>query len=352
MQISPRSRWTVLIYTSPSHDLEQAVRDSLQEICDGAGPPAEVQVVAQMGWQGTAQRFLLSGPTPQPLNEPIMQDMTDPKSLKSFLSWGMRAYPSDHYVVVLGGHGAGYAGALTDWERRKMMRLPDLEQALGELPRRPEMVVFNTCLMAQVEVAEQLSSVTSQLVASQSQLTGLGLPLASWLQTLPDCSQADQAGAALVASSSLVPDRAPAVAAISLNDWGSLREQLDGLAAQILEHSESRAVLVEHIRRQEHLWPRPLDRPLVDQIDLVGLCRDWQGDSRLPEGLREQAGKVAEAVVARCKPSQAGPQGLSIFAPEAPLGPASAPLGPFYQDTEWARKSSWDEALNTLVKEK
>ena len=353
MKVPPMAAWTVLIYTSASRDLEVAVSDSLQEICDGPGPPQDIQVVAQMGWRGQAQRFQLhQSAHPQSLGDPESLDMTEPQQLQRFLKWGMKAYPAQRYAVVLGGHGAGFGGAVTDSDRRKMLRLPQLEEALGGLPARPEMVIFNTCLMAQAEVAEQLASVTSHLVASQTQLTGLGLPLAAWLQHLPDCQQGDSAASALVDEASQAGPRSPQVGAIDLDQWPQLSLKLDALAQQILDHPQSSSQLLQHIKNQAHLWPRPQDRPLVDQLDLVSLCRSWQQEEQLPDRLRQQSGEVADLVQQICQHSQPQAHGLSVYAPDQPfahLGPPQARLGQLYGELRWARQTRWDEAITALI---
>ena len=355
MDVKPSAGWTVLIYTSASRDLEEAVGQSLQEICDGFGPPDQVQVAAQLGWRGQAQRFQLHHQAhPKPLAPPEALDMTEPAQLTRFLQWGMRAYPAQHYAVVLGGHGAGFGGAVTDTDRRRMLPLPQLEAALGELPRAPDLVVFNTCLMAQAEVAAQLAPVTPHLVASQTELKGLGLPLAGWIQHLPACPEGGTAAQALVAESSHFAERSPLVSALDLEKWPLLSDQLNGLAQQILQHPQSRDALLGHIATQKHLWPRDQDRPLVDQLDLVSLCNSWQQDKTLPRSLRRQAGKVSELVGQLCGRSAEGGSGISIYAPDRPfeqLGTPQGPLGELYGRLRMARNTLWDEAIAQLVSE-
>ena len=236
MEVSrPTKAWTVLIYTSASRDLETAVEASLQEITE-AGAPEDVQVVAQMGAQGLARRYRLHDcEHPQELEPARPAEMSRPEELRSFLLWAMEKYPARHYAVVLGGHGAGFGGAITDSQRRRMMSLPELESALGELPQKPELVVFNTCLMAQAEVASQLQTTTPHLVASQSELRGLGLPLAGWIRELPQ--QEDGGGAATLLAASSQGERAPAVSAIDLQRFPSLQQSMNSLASQILKNS-------------------------------------------------------------------------------------------------------------------
>jgi len=348
MDAAKANSWTVLIYTSASQDLEKAVSQSLEEITR-EGTPQDVCVLAQMGAQGEARRYQLHQVEhPHPLDAGRPADMTDPEELRRFLQWGMEKYPSQHYAIVLGGHGAGFAGAVSDSTRRRMMSLPDLENALGELPKKPDLVVFNTCLMAQAEVAAQLQHTTDQLVGSQSELRGLGLPLADWLQHLPDQTEGSGAAAQLVAASQGLSERAPRVTAIDLRRWPDLQQSLDKLAATILDSPESHPGLRKHIQEQPDLWPHGQDRPLVDQIDLAALCRSWQTDANLPASLRQQADRVGQLVAQACQ-SSAAQGGLSVYAPDRPNGPF---IDQIYARLRFARQTRWDEAVNSLLKER
>lgn len=348
MDAARANSWTVLIYTSASQDLEKAVSESLHEIT-GRGTPQDVRVLAQMGSQGEARRYQLHQvQQPQPLEAGRPADMTDPEELRRFLLWGIEKYPSQHYAIVLGGHGAGFAGAVTDTARRRMISLPDLESALGELPKKPDLVIFNTCLMAQAEVATQLQQATDHLVASQSELHGLGLPLAAWLEQLPAQSNGSGAAAQLVSASHGLSRRAPAISSIDLRRWPELQESLDQLAGTILDSPESRQTLRKHIQEQPDLWPHAQDRPLVDQLDVARLCKSWQTDASLPPELRRQAGKVGGLVGELCR-SSADQGGLSIYAPESNNGIL---VDQIYARLRFARQTRWDEAVNTLVKER
>ena len=348
MDAAKANSWTVLIYTSASQDLEKAVSQSLEEITR-QGTPQDVCVLAQMGAQGEARRYQLHQVEhPQSLETGRPADMTDPEELRRFLRWGMEKYPSQHYAVVLGGHGAGFAGAVTNSERSRMISLPDLETPLVELPKKTDLVIFNTCLMAQAEVAAQLQHATDQLVGSQSELRGLGLPLADWLQHLPDQTEGSGAAAQLVSASQGLSDRAPRVTAIDLRRWPDLQKSLDQLAGGILDSPESRPALRKHIPEQPDLWPHSQDRPLVDQIDLANLCQKWEGDTNIPASLRQQAGQVRALVAQACRSSE-NEGGLSIYAPDRPNGPF---IDQIYARLRFARQTRWDEAVNSLLKER
>jgi hypothetical protein len=351
MNVSRPGEWTVLIYTSASRDLEPAVSDSLQEISDAFQASAfDTPVVAQFGRDNQAERLeLCRSGAPSVVQKLADVDMTAPANLQDFLRWGMQRYPARHYAVVLGGHGAGFAGAVTDADRRKMMRLPDIQATLGELPQPPELVIFNTCLMAQAEVAAELSSVTPHLVAAQGKLHGLGLPLGAWLQRLDTTSGGAAAAAELVDAAAEVPQRAPMVSALDLQRWPDMQASLDGLAAEILNNLPAAPMLRGHITQQPSPWPQAGERPLSDMLDLRRLCTAWKDDVRLPAPLRAAAEQVLQRLeVAVQNTSQPEWGGLSALLPAAGLQSLGTLPGELYNSLDWAQQTRWDEALRAL----
>ena len=225
--------------------------------------------------------------------------------------------------MVLGGHSAGFAGAVTDAERRKMLRLPELAEALGEM--QPDVLVFNSCLMAQAEVAAEMAPVADYLVASQTEEKGLGMQLGEWLTTLHGAP----ADAARQLAEKCSGERAPKVSAIDLKT--PFLSHLDDLARAIEGHPEDRSTLQAHIAKEATLWPRG-DRPLADHKDLHGLLARWEGDPALSQEVRSTARELREQA----------PPGLGIYAPSAPAIPLADQL---YAPLRLARQTRWDEAL-------
>lgn len=311
--------WGVLIYSSGSRDLEANCRAALAEVA-AAQLPEDVVVGAQLGTADEVVRWSLPQGTVEHLPA---QDMAQTSTLKDFLRWGMERFPARHYAVVLGGHSAGFGGAITDADRRKMLRLPELADALGEM--KPDVLVFNSCLMAQAEVATEMAPVADFLVASQTEEKGLGMPLGDWLTTL----HGEPAAAAQQLADKCTGERAPRVSAINLGQ--NFLGELDGLARAIEGNPQDRSALQAHIAQEPTLWPRG-ERPLADHKDLHGLLARWQGDPNLSQDVRQGARELARTA----------PQGLGIYAPSAPAIPLADQL---YAPLKLARETRWDEAL-------
>jgi hypothetical protein len=111
-----------------------------------------------------------------------------------FLEWGMHEYPSEHYLVVVWGHGEGWAPARLPEAKRRFggmgfsdsnsgfLDIPGLHRALRaaedkELGGRPvDVYVADACLMQTVEVAAELSDSARFIVGSSQIENYLGLP--------------------------------------------------------------------------------------------------------------------------------------------------------------------------------
>jgi hypothetical protein len=131
------------------------------------------------------------------------------ESLLRFVSWGVERYPSDHYAVIVWGHGLGWrpasppaagvrydragtsGGIAFDDRRGVVLDIPGLSRALGSASRarlggRPfDLYASDACLMQSVEVAAELSASARYVVGSeQIEEDYAPLPYRAWLPIL------------------------------------------------------------------------------------------------------------------------------------------------------------------------
>ncbi|MCB5362320.1 hypothetical protein H0484_00900 [Pusillimonas sp. CC-YST705] len=102
------------------------------------------------------------------------QRMSDPESLRKFVEWGIKAYPAKQYHLVLWNHGAGplYGfGSDQNYPDTAMMSMPEMQQALKGAQAvtgvKLDLIGFDACLMASVEIAQALSPYGKYLLASE-----------------------------------------------------------------------------------------------------------------------------------------------------------------------------------------
>ena len=107
-------------------------------------------------------------------------DMGDPQSLVDFLVWGVQNYPAQHYMVVIGSHGAGWRGIGPDeGSGESILELPEIDAALGEARAQLgidkfDIVGFDACLMAVTDVAVMLEPHADYVLFSQEVIPGNG----------------------------------------------------------------------------------------------------------------------------------------------------------------------------------
>ena len=112
-------------------------------------------------------------------------NMGDPKTLSSFLRYARMLYPNDHLWLILIGHGDAYEGVLLDENHgNDMLSTSELGVALAESGTNIELIGFDTCLMATLEMAAEVDGYASWMIASQETEPGLGWDYHTWLSAL------------------------------------------------------------------------------------------------------------------------------------------------------------------------
>lgn len=112
-------------------------------------------------------------------------NMGNPQVLTDFITWGQDTYAADNYVLVFWDHGGGAQGgfggnaeptAASYASNLTVQQLKDaVEKAVGNRPeRRFELVAFDACLMATLEVADAFMGTARYLAASQELEPGSG----------------------------------------------------------------------------------------------------------------------------------------------------------------------------------
>jgi hypothetical protein len=135
-------------------------------------------------------------------------NMGTPGVLTDFIKWGQAQFPADRYMLVFWDHGGGalggYGGNLVYDNAEKTIKNASfadnltVEQLKGAVNdavendpgRKFEIIGFDACLMATLEVADAFKEVGSYLVASQDIEPGQGWDWQVFLQFVSDNSSA------------------------------------------------------------------------------------------------------------------------------------------------------------------
>lgn len=211
--------WTLLLYFNGDNDLDEAMRDTFDNlVAAGPSPRANVLILYDgytntVPYSGTvlydvtrgqatsiATTFDVTRTVPGELN------MGDGSTLSDFVTWGRAHYPARHTLLSIVDHGGGWApgpsneveapGALRhhhfwlaggsglSWDFTNgydYLESNEIRQALATVSHngtnKLDVVFYDVCLMGMIEVAYQIKDDASYFVSSQN---------IGWAPTGPD----------------------------------------------------------------------------------------------------------------------------------------------------------------------
>ena len=175
--------------------------------------PENVRVVIQTGgaktWQNNVvdadilQRYVYDSEGLTLVDELPPASMGDAATLTDFLRYCKQNYPAEKTAVLFWNHGGGSVSGAAFDERYgyDSLTLDEMQTAFGRVweadENNPplELVGFDTCLMATVDVAGTFAGTAHYLVASEETEPANGWYYSQWVQALADDPSMD--GAAL-----------------------------------------------------------------------------------------------------------------------------------------------------------
>ncbi len=230
-ELKKKKKWTVMVFLNAANNLEPFGIEDLNEM-EKVGSSRQVNVVVELAryYPKLKAPAVNSSYFFNPLaerhpvfyygldNEPgvsryyVLQDDDEvrirsvlkakgpkadagrPESLIDFAKWAIEHYPAEHYALVIWNHGAGWSGVSYDDNTHHGMDMPEVRTALEEIcatlgdDRRIDILDFDACLMATLEVGYELKDTVDFLLASQALEPGDGMPYddyLKWLVTYP-----------------------------------------------------------------------------------------------------------------------------------------------------------------------
>jgi len=199
----PNDTWAIYWYLCGS-DLESEAGFASTDINEmlAVNLPSNVFVVIEAGgalkWQNGMDascnnRYLYNSEGLHLIEKIPRASMGSVDTLESFLRFCNEQYPADHKVVVFWNHGGGsVAGVMFDEYYGNSLSLPDIREAFSAVstPSKDnppyEMVGFDACLMATIDMADTLNGFARWMVASEELEPGLGWNYTGFLQALAD----------------------------------------------------------------------------------------------------------------------------------------------------------------------
>ena len=203
---------TVMVYMAADNNLEPAALQDINEM-ETVGSSADVNIVVEVdtmtlpvaGSVSTKRLRVQQDADPANVTSPALQDLGETNTatrvgITAFVAWAVANFPADRYVLILWDHGGGWDGYATDeTSGASLLTTEDLSQTLQDIQtqtgiRRLDMLGFDACLMATLEVAHELAPFARYFVASEELVPGQGLPYGDILGPLvadPNMSMRD-----------------------------------------------------------------------------------------------------------------------------------------------------------------
>jgi len=178
----PKKNWTIMVYLDGDNDLESAYDNVLTEM-NKAGSDENVNIVVMYDRKsysfGThadprVRWYYLDktkGLLSNEISHPGEKNMGDPQTLIEFANIAMNKFPADKYALFIKDHGAGWKGIATDDDSDKdRIYMGELKTALRAITvngqNKIDLLVFDACSMANIEVFYQVKDYADVAVAS------------------------------------------------------------------------------------------------------------------------------------------------------------------------------------------
>ena len=205
MEVMATADWTFLVYMDGDCDLERSAIDDFLEMSQ-AGSTSEVNIIIQFDriagyddrygdWTGCLNYRVEQGMTPTYGNARYdigEVNMGDPQTLYDFLDMGIWNYPAHNYALVFWDHGMHwYGGCSDDSSGGDALNMSDIDLVLYNIYEDYDnftfdIIDFDACLMASLEVAYQICDYGSYMIASEKTEPGAGLVYDASLTALVD----------------------------------------------------------------------------------------------------------------------------------------------------------------------
>ncbi|MEM2899651.1 MAG: clostripain-related cysteine peptidase, partial [Thermoplasmata archaeon] len=188
--------WTFMVFLNADNNLEGAGITDLNEM-ETIGSTSNVNIVVQIDRNpnydssngdttGVRRYFVKRDSNPSTITSPVLSylgelNMGSPDVLADFVKWAVFTYPAKKYCLVIWDHGGGINGASYDETSGDDALEPiELKNALLNAQQagvpKIDLLGFDACLMANIEVAYELSTTAKYMVASEETEPGDGWP--------------------------------------------------------------------------------------------------------------------------------------------------------------------------------
>jgi subtilase family serine protease len=369
------AEWSFMVYMDADNDIEWMAVSSgpkgdfleMSEI----GSTEDLNVVVQLDRHGgkdwcydfgdwtTCKRFKitknLKPDSEADFNEEV--NMGHPNTLYDFITWVKKDYSAQHYCLVLWDHGSGWEGCCKDnTSNDDKLTLQEIKQAFKQAGIKFDVLVFDACIMGNIETVYQLNDYTNTVIASEDVGGHRMSPYDAILQELtkkPNMGW-DELGRIWVDEyykfyKLNYPKYDFSVSKVDTKHIVLLKDSVDTLAKKLIQYWPSYRKEISAARNNAEKYAKSTNHEdeYVDIYDFSQLIKE----SDVPNDLKNAAGNVIDlinhCVYSKNISSHPNSKGLSIYFPLK----GSAKYKDEYDQLDFAKDTKWDDWLKIYLKE-
>ena len=322
------------------------------------------------GWIGARRYYVTKGEDESVINSKVVKDMEfvnmgEPATLKDFVVWGMKNFPAKKYVLLASDHGAGILGGFED--RHQMMSLPQIGEALAEAEKetgkKPDVLIFDACLMAQAEVGYEMKDRADVMVASEEVVGGIGMPYVPMMKGMNKLAEEGKVTADNIAKMMIdecaetSEESTTTFSAIRLGQMENMKKSLDGLADAFVKTKVPKEDIKFLLHNTTSFSQGSSSAPYRDFKDVGHFADNILKFKYLTNGIVIKAAEevkkaLADAVIAeehiQGDEDYSQVQGLSVYAPKSDKY-VSKGVYKDYKETAMSKDGTWDEFIEDLT---
>lgn len=302
--------------------------------------PENVKVVIETGganeWQNEVidasknQRYVYDQEGLKLVDEKAPANMGDPETLADFLSFASTNYPADKTAVVFWNHGGGSVSGAAFDERfdNDSLTLDEMYQAFSSIfevsEESPplELVGFDTCLMATVDVAYTFCDIAKFLVASEEVEPANGWYYSQWVGALAENPEMDGASLGKIICDAYYAgcvevgtEDSATLSLVDLSQLGPLMEAYDAFGAECLAAACENPAFFSRFARaafgSENYGGNTKEQGYTNMVDLGDLARQASG---MTDSAQNVISALADCVLYQVTgPYRAQASGLSCY---------------------------------------
>ncbi len=315
-------------------------------------------------------------------------DSGNKDTLIDFAVWAIKTYPAQHYVLLLSDHGAGWSGGWNDDDpvEGSSFSMQNIDDALGTVIADTgidafDLVGFDACLMAQLEVMSAIAPHARYAVGSEETEPSLGWAYASFLAALNNNTNmtGNELGRAIVSSylsrdfritddrarnkfaggdfsaESVAADliRSSTLSVVDLSEIQSLNAAVNELAVALTGVDQGLAAEARaYAQSYESVFGDDVPPSFIDLGHFVDLLLSHTDDSNVMQAAQQVQSALAQTVTAEMHGDEkSGSSGLSIYFPNSELYEGTFGSSPAYGIQysafvgRFASASLWDDFL-------